>query len=101
MSAPSYVHGAAARPLLGETIGANLRRTVARFPERDALIVRSQGFRATYRQLWNLTTRLARALLRRGIARGDRVGIWAPAHSLGTVWLTIQLMPNRSVHCPK
>lgn len=78
MSAPSYVHGAAARPLLGETIGANLRRTVARFPERDALIVRSQGFRATYRQLWNLTTELANALLGRGIGRGDRVGIWAP-----------------------
>ena len=78
MSAPSYVHGAAALPLLGETIGANLRRTVARHPERDALVVRSQGFRASYRQLWDLTTRLARALLARGIARGDRIGIWAP-----------------------
>ena len=78
MSAPSYVHGAAALPLLGETIGANLRRTVARHPERDALVVRSQGFRASYRQLWDLTTRLARALLARGIAKGDRIGIWAP-----------------------
>ena len=78
MSAPSYVHEAAARPLLGETIGENLRRTVVRFPERDALVVRSQSFRATYRQLWDLTGRLARGLLRRGIARGDRVGIWAP-----------------------
>jgi hypothetical protein len=39
MSAPSYVHGASPVPLLGETIGTNLRRTVERFPDHDALIV--------------------------------------------------------------
>ena len=78
MSALSYVHGAAEVPLLGETIGANLARAVEQFPERDALVVCDQGFRASYRQLWDLTSRLARALLARGIARGDRVGIWAP-----------------------
>ena len=78
MTALSYLHGASATPLLGETIGTNLRRTVARWPDRDALVVRSQDFRASYRELWDLTTRLALALLARGIARGDRVGIWAP-----------------------
>ena len=78
MSTPSYVHGAANVPLLGETIGANLRRTVERHPELDALVVAAQNFRATYREFWDLTTLLARALLARGIARGDRVGIWAP-----------------------
>ena len=78
VSTLSYLHGASETPLLGETIGANLRRTVARWPDRDALVVRSQGFRASYQELWNLTTQLARALLARGIAKGDRVGIWAP-----------------------
>ena len=78
MGSPSYVHGAGDAPLLGQTIGDNLRATVERFPERDALVVCDQAFRATYRQLWNQTTRLARALLARGVARGDRVGIWAP-----------------------
>ena len=78
MAAFSYVHGATDAPLLGETIGENLRDTVERYPERDALVVCDQGFRASYRQLWDLTTRLARALLARGVGRGDRVGIWAP-----------------------
>ena len=78
VSTLSYLHGASETPLLGETIGANLRRTVARWPDRDALVVRSQGFRASYQEFWNLTTQLALALLARGIAKGERVGIWAP-----------------------
>jgi fatty-acyl-CoA synthase len=74
----SYVHGASAIPLLGETIGDNLRRAVERFPEREALVVRSQKYRATYRELWEETTALSKALLARGIRKGDRVGIWSP-----------------------
>lgn len=74
----SYLHGTSLTPLLGETIGANLRRTVERFGEREALVVRGQGYRATYRQLWDQTTTLARALLASGVQKGDRVGIWSP-----------------------
>jgi fatty-acyl-CoA synthase len=74
----SYAHGSSPVPLLGETIGENLRRAVERFPDRDALVVRSQRYRATYRQLWAETTVVARAFLAMGIEPGDRVGIWAP-----------------------
>jgi fatty-acyl-CoA synthase len=74
----SYLNGPSTTPLLGETIGENLRRTVARFPDREALVVAQQGYRATYAQLWAESGRLAKALLARGIAAGERVGIWAP-----------------------
>ena len=74
----SYAHGTSHVPLLGETIGENLRRTVARVGSGDALVVRSQGYRATYQQLWDETTALARALMALGIERGDRIGIWSP-----------------------
>ena len=33
--------------MLGQTIGYNLRSTVARFGDREALVVRSQSFRCT------------------------------------------------------
>jgi fatty-acyl-CoA synthase len=78
MSSLSYAHGASAVPLLGETIGANLRRTVDRFGDREALVVRHQGYRATYRQLWEQIEVAARGLLARGVQPGDRVGIWSP-----------------------
>jgi fatty-acyl-CoA synthase len=64
-------------PLLGDTIGENFRSTVERHPERDALVVCSQGYRATYRQLGEAVSRAARGLLRLGVETGDRVGIWA------------------------
>jgi fatty-acyl-CoA synthase len=74
----SYAHGVADAPLLGDTIGAALRRTSERFADRDALIVRAQGFRATWRQLFDETTAVARGLVAHGIERADRVGIWSP-----------------------
>ena len=74
----SYVHGASTTPLLGETIGENLRRTAELYPEHEALVVRATGVRLRYRQLWAATTRAAKGLLALGVGRGDRVGIWAP-----------------------
>jgi fatty-acyl-CoA synthase len=78
MSSPSYVHGTSTTPLLGETIGQNLRRTVERYADREALVVVSQGYRATWRQLWDETTRVALGLLAFGVEKGDRVGLWSP-----------------------
>ena len=78
MTQLSYTHGASDIPLLGETIGENLRRTVERCGEREALVVRHQDYRATYQQLWDQTAVAARGLMARGVKAGDRVGIWSP-----------------------
>src|SRR5437764_14743506 len=92
MRAASYIHGASDIPLLGETIGENLRRTVDRFGASEALVVRHQNYRATYADLWNQTTRAARGLLARGVRRGDRVGIWSPNRA---EWVVIQYATAR------
>jgi fatty-acyl-CoA synthase len=92
VAALSYVHGAHSVPLLGETIGDNLRRTVEQFGDREALVVRHQQYRATYAELWDQTTRAARGLLAGGIRKGDRVGIWAPNRA---EWVVLQYASAR------
>ena len=78
MSSTSYASGTSDVPLLGDTIGANFDRTVAAHGERDALIEFSTGRTWTYRELAVDVAAVALGLLRRGIGKGDRVGIWAP-----------------------
>src|SRR5690349_5352313 len=74
----SYAAGVTDVPLLGETIGATLERTVERFADREALVEVQSGRRWTYAQLNAAVDEIARGLLARGIDKGDRVGIWAP-----------------------
>ncbi|MFD7550051.1 AMP-binding protein [Streptomyces sp. NPDC059578] len=74
---PSYAHGTSTTPLLGDTIGENLDRTVAAFPDREALVDVPSGRRWTYAGFAAEVDRVARGLLARGVLKGDRVGIWA------------------------
>jgi fatty-acyl-CoA synthase len=92
MTALSYTHGVSRTPLLGETIGDNLRRTVARFPHREAFVDDSRGVRLTYRELWDEVDRVARGLMALGVARGERVGIWSPNRK---EWVLVQFATAR------
>jgi fatty-acyl-CoA synthase len=78
VTAVSYAHGASDLPLLGDTIGERLRATVEQFGDCEALVVRDQGCRVTYSELWEVSGLAARGLMARGVAKGDRIGIWAP-----------------------
>ncbi len=92
-SAPlSYLHGASQVPLLGETIGRNLDRTVAAFGDRDALVSVHQGVRQTYAEFHAAVSEIARGLLALGIEPADRVGIWAPNNA---EWVTLQYATAR------
>jgi fatty-acyl-CoA synthase len=74
----SYASGTSDVPLLGDTIGANFEATVARFGQREALVDASTGRRLTYAELDRQVDTVARGLLALDVAKGDRVGIWAP-----------------------
>jgi fatty-acyl-CoA synthase len=74
----SYVSGTGVEPLLYKTVGVLLERAAAKWGEREALIVRHQNIRWTYRQLDEAADRLAAGLLQLGLVPGDRIGIWAP-----------------------
>ena len=73
----SYTCGNSNIPLLGETIGENLKKTVDQFPQREALVSSHQNYRATYEEFYNQTTQVAKALVGLGLSAGDRVGVWS------------------------
>ena len=89
----SYVHGAAATPLIGETIGVHFDKAVARWPGRDALIVRQQNVRWTYGELKRQVDALAAGLFGLGLEPGDRVGIWSPNNA---EWVVTQFATARA-----
>jgi fatty-acyl-CoA synthase len=74
----SYACGLSTQPMLGQTIGENFAATVARVPDRDALVDVPTGRRWSYTELARDVEAAALGLLALGIAKGERVGIWAP-----------------------
>ncbi|MGZ0219383.1 MAG: AMP-binding protein [Acidimicrobiales bacterium] len=74
-------------PLLEETIGDNLDATVARFPDREALVVPHQDIRQTWSEFSVTVDAVAKGLMGTGVAKGDRVGMWSPNYA---EWVYIQ-----------
>ncbi len=74
----SYSSSTSQAPLLGDTIGENLARTVEAFGDRTAVIDVAAGRSYTYDEFGEATDALALALLADGVRVGDRVAIWAP-----------------------
>jgi fatty-acyl-CoA synthase len=78
MPEPSYVHGASPTPLIGETIGVFFDRIAERHAEREALIVRHQRIRWSWRELKQRVDDFAAGLLALRLEPGERIGIWSP-----------------------
>ncbi len=76
-TATSYTSGASTAPLLGDTIGQHFDRTVARWPDRPALIDRGQGLRWSWRELAAEVDSFAAGLVALGLQPGERIGIWS------------------------
>ena len=77
-SPASYAKGETQPALLEQTIGENFEATVAAHPDREALVEFASGRRWTWAELDRDVDALAIGLLRAGIKKGDRVGIWSP-----------------------
>ena len=84
----SSTRGAHTPALIEQTIGDFFAGIVQRFPKQEALVSRHQNRRFTYRELDQASGQVASALLRSGLGKGDRVGIWA--HNCYE-WLLMQI----------
>jgi len=73
----AYACGNRDQPLLTQTIGDFFDDMAQRMGEHEALVVRHQNARLSYAELKREVDRLASAMLRSGLRKGDRVGIWA------------------------
>ena len=85
--AGSYVDGIGASPLIGLTVGGVLDAACEKWPEHEALIVRHQALRWTWRELRAEARAFAAGLLALGLQPGDRVGIVAPNVA---EWIAVQ-----------
>ena len=72
-------------PLLDETIGANLARTISAHGHNEALVARHQGIRWTYDEFGERVDRLSAGLMGLGLEAGDRVGLWSPNYAEWTL----------------
>ncbi|MGY9083284.1 MAG: AMP-binding protein [Acidimicrobiales bacterium] len=74
-------------PLIEQTIGDNLEEIVARFGDREALVVDHQGIRQTWNEFNASVNAVAKGLMAYGIGQGDRVGMWSPNYA---EWVYVQ-----------
>ena len=74
----AYTYGASNISLIGETIDQNLRKTVEKYPNKEALISVHQNYRVTYAEFYAQVTAVAKGLIALGVKQGDRIGIWSP-----------------------
>ncbi len=84
----SHDCGSREQPLITQTLGEFFDAMAARQDAREALVSCHQGRRLRWRELAAEVDTLASALLRSGLRRGDRAGIWA--HNC-VEWVLMQL----------
>jgi fatty-acyl-CoA synthase len=77
-SSTSFVCGTSDHPLIYQTIGDALDHAVEQWGEKEAIVVRHQGIRWSYRQLAAAIDEFSAGLLALDLQRGDRIGIWSP-----------------------
>ena len=84
----SYVCGTSGTPLMYTTIGRMFDKTVASYPNHDAITVCHQNIHWSYKQLKERVDACAAGLIQLGLKPGERIGIWSPNN---IEWLITQL----------
>ncbi len=70
-----------------KTLGQILDDTVARFPDREALVYADRNYRKSWSQFAEDVDTLARGLMALGVQKGEKVAVWA---TNVPYWVTLQ-----------
>jgi len=81
--------------LFSLTLGQVLDRTIAAYPDNDAVVYTDRNFRLTYREFGNLVDRLAKGLMALGVQRGRRLPYGPPMFPTG--WCSSRLGQDRAI----
>ena len=60
-----------------KTLGQILDETVARFPDRDAIVYADRNYRKTWREFAEVVDDFAKGLMALGVQKGEKVAVWA------------------------
>lgn len=74
----SYAYGTSQQPLLGMTIGDKFDQACLQYADQDAVVSVHQNVRLSYQQLQEKVNAFACSLIKLGLKKGDRLGIWSP-----------------------
>ena len=58
-------------------VGDLVKINAAKYPEKEALINSDGSVRYSYQELNTIVDNLAKALIKMGVKKGDKVAIWA------------------------
>ncbi|NMB77628.1 MAG: AMP-binding protein, partial [Methanomicrobiales archaeon] len=92
MEEGSYSSGTSTFPLMGMTIGEMVNSIAEKYPDTDAVVSMHQNIRWTYAEFNRRVNEVARGLMGMGVAKGDRVGIWAMNHA---EWILVQFATSK------
>ncbi|TKR89148.1 hypothetical protein L596_013292 [Steinernema carpocapsae] len=84
----SYIHGASPIPYVHASVSDCFLKGVEQVPDRDLFIFKNENIRKSYQDVWHDSVQLSKGLIKLGIRKGDRVGIWGPNYY---EWVTTQL----------
>ena len=59
------------------TLGQILDNTVARYPDKEAIVYADRNYRQTWREFGALVDRFAKGLMAMGVQKGEKVAVWA------------------------
>ncbi|XP_033174815.1 medium-chain acyl-CoA ligase ACSF2, mitochondrial isoform X2 [Bombus impatiens] len=65
-------------PLIDEPIGKLIGTAAERWPDRECVVSLHQNIRLTFSDVIRRADRLAAGLMKLGMKRGDRLGLWGP-----------------------